>query len=55
MTLAELFIMIMGLIFIVVGLVLSLFFNAPSIFSIGMGVIGLFLLIMPITKDTYKQ
>ncbi len=55
MTLAELFIMVMGLIFIISGVLLSLFFNAPSIFSIGMGVIGLFLLIMPITKDTYKQ
>ncbi len=55
MTLADLFIMMMGIIFIVSGLILSLLFNAPSIFTIGMGVIGLFLLILPITKDTYKQ
>lgn len=54
-TIATIFIVAMGLLFIIVAGLLSVLFNFPTIMVVGMGIVGILLLFLPFTRDRYKQ
>ena len=54
-TLATIFIVAMGLLFIIVAGLLSVLFDFPTIMIVGMGIVGILLLFLPFTRDRYKQ
>ncbi len=45
----KFFIVAMGFLFIIVGIAVSLATNFPDIIPMGMGIVGIFLLILPYT------
>ena len=52
---AKIFIVSLGILFILLGLVFSLLFNAPTVLTVGMGVVGIFLIFLPYTRDRYEK
>ncbi len=51
----KFFVVLMGSIFILAGIALSVSTKLPNIIAIGMGIIGIFLLILPYTFVGRKQ
>ncbi|MBS3816395.1 MAG: hypothetical protein KGY76_02400 [Candidatus Thermoplasmatota archaeon] len=52
--LAKIFIILLGFVFIVIAIGISLVFNYLDLVSMGMGIIGIFLIILPFTYHKEK-
>lgn len=52
---ATVFIIFIGLLFIALGVLFALLFQLPSVLTIGMGIVGIFLLFLPVTRQRYKE
>jgi len=51
---AKLFVILLGFIFILVGIAISIFSEIVNIVPIGMGIIGIFLMLIPFTYGGKK-
>lgn len=54
-TMAKLFITSLGIIFILIGVILSLALDLPTVLTVGIGIVGLFLIFLPYTRDRYNK
>ncbi len=52
---AKLFIVILGVLFILSGIIISSIYEIQEVIPVGMGIIGLFLIILPFTYTQKKQ
>jgi len=46
---AKLFVILLGFIFIMVGISISIFSEIPNVVPIAMGIVGIFLMLIPFT------
>jgi len=53
-TYAKLFVMLLGFIFILAGIGISLFSGIANVVPVGMGIIGIFLILIPFTYGGKK-
>ncbi|MEF8832040.1 MAG: hypothetical protein V5A66_00805 [Candidatus Thermoplasmatota archaeon] len=51
---AKLFVILLGFIFIIVGIGISMLSDIPNVVPIGMGIIGIFLMLTPFTYGGKK-
>lgn len=51
----KIFTVILGILFISMGVIISTSFDIPEVIPVGMGIIGLFLMILPYTHVEKKQ
>ncbi len=51
---ATMFIVFLGIVFFIAGIIMAVVLDMPSVFGIGMVIIGLFLGIMPFTRDRFQ-
>ncbi|MFW5945532.1 MAG: hypothetical protein ACOCSJ_02735 [Candidatus Natronoplasma sp.] len=51
---AKLFVVLLGFIFILVGMAISIFSELANVVPIGMGIIGIFLILIPFTYGGKK-
>jgi len=51
---ATLFVILLGLSFVSVGILISILFHTPTVFSIGMIIVGIFLMFIPFTRERYQ-
>jgi len=51
---AKLFVVLLGFIFILVGIAISIFSELANVVPIGMGIVGIFLILIPFTYGGKK-
>ncbi|MFO7991073.1 MAG: hypothetical protein R6U61_02120 [Thermoplasmata archaeon] len=51
---ATMFIVCLGIVFFIAGIIIAVVLDLPSVFGIGMVIIGIFLGIMPFTRDRFQ-
>lgn len=52
--LAALFIISLGVLFIIIGVTITVLFNIPTIMAIGIVLVGIFLILIPFTRERYQ-
>ncbi len=51
---ASIFIMLLGIMFILAGLIFTVLFDLPAVLGVAMVIVGIFISLLPLTRDRYR-
>lgn len=52
--LASVFIVCLGIMFIIAGIILTVIYDIPAVLGVATGIVGIFLSLLPLTRDRYR-